>query len=125
LHHERGELERRIMDALWDRGRATVREMVGRLGGGLAYTTVMTVLDRLHTKGRVKRRKEGKAWHYEATEPRAVVIGAQAAGLLTSKEAAAEPVLMAFIDRAEKVDPGVLDKLEQMIRKRRKRKGDR
>ena len=125
MHHERGELEQRIMDALWDHGAATVREMLKRLGGQLAYTTVMTVLDRLYGKGKVIRTKEGKAWRYEAAEPRAVVIGGQAAGLLTGHEAD-EPVLMAFIDRAEEVDPGVLDKLEQMIKKRRQRdKGGR
>ena len=56
---------------------------------------------------------------YEAAEPRAVTIGGQAASLLTG-DGAEEPVLMAFIDRAEKVDPSVLDKLERMIRKRRK-----
>jgi BlaI family transcriptional regulator, penicillinase repressor len=122
---KRGELERQVMDALWDHGEATVRDMVGRLGGRLAYTTVMTVLDRLHTKGEVVRHKEGLAWLYQASAPREKVIGDKAAGLLTGGKAEAELMLMAFIDRAEQVDPSVLDKLEQMIQKRRKcRRGD-
>lgn len=121
-----GELEQRIMDALWDGGESTVRQMVGRLGNKLAYTTVMTVLDRLHKKKEVVRSKKGLAWIYRAAAPRERVIGAEAAGLLTATKAEAEPTLMAFIDRAEQVDPTVLDKLERMIQQRRKdREGQR
>lgn len=120
---QRGKLEQRIIDALWDQGEATVREMHGRLGGRLAYTTVMTVLDRLHTKGEVVRCKDGLAWLYKAAVPRATAIGEQAARLLAEGKGETASVLMAFIDRTERVDPGVLDKLEEMIRQHRKRHG--
>ncbi|GIF70501.1 BlaI/MecI/CopY family transcriptional regulator [Asanoa siamensis] len=61
-----GELERAVMDVLWDRsGPATVREVVDALDGrDLAYTTVMTVLDRLAGKGMVERERHGRAWSY-------------------------------------------------------------
>ena len=114
-----GALEERIMNTLWDRGEATVRRVQELLGGELAYTTVMTVLDRLHHKGRVRRRKEGRAWCYEATEPRAAVLGQRAASLLTGSEEQPEPLLMAFLDRAEADDPKVLDELERLIQQRR------
>jgi len=106
------------MDVLWDRGAATVRQVMVHMGDTLAYTTVMTVLARLHGKGRVSRRKEGLAWRYRAAEPREQVLGARAAELLTG-EGAAEPLLAAFLDHAEEVDPEVLDTLERMIRQRR------
>lgn len=113
------------MNLLWDRGDATVREMLERLGGTLAYTTVMTVLDRLHGKGQVIRRKEGMAWRYRAAEAREAVLGQKAAALLTDARGEPEPLLMAFLDRADATDPGVLDELERLIQKRRQdhRKG--
>ncbi|GIF50180.1 putative transcriptional regulator [Asanoa ferruginea] len=62
-----GDLERAVMDVLWDRsGPATVREVVDGLAGrDLAYTTVMTVLDRLAGKGMVERERTGRAWSYQ------------------------------------------------------------
>ncbi len=107
------------MNALWDHGDAPVRTVLERVGGGLAYTTVMTVLDRLHRKGRVQRRKEGVAWIYRAAAPREAELGQQAAALLTEAGAEARPLLLAFLDRAEATDPAVLDKLEALIRERR------
>ncbi|QWF81225.1 BlaI/MecI/CopY family transcriptional regulator [Amycolatopsis sp. CA-230715] len=61
-----GELERAVMDALWDRGEpATVRVVHADLAErDLAYTTVMTVLTRLADKGLVRRERDGRAWRY-------------------------------------------------------------
>ncbi|MEQ4301131.1 BlaI/MecI/CopY family transcriptional regulator [Plantactinospora sp. B6F1] len=69
-----GDLERAVMDVLWDRGTgagATVREVAEALRGReLAYTTVMTVLDRLAGKGMVEREREGRAWRYRPAASR-------------------------------------------------------
>ncbi|MGA5817847.1 BlaI/MecI/CopY family transcriptional regulator [Kitasatospora sp. NPDC094028] len=65
-----GELEAEIMDRLWGWGRpATVREVVDDLQRHrpVAYTTVTTVADILHTKGWLRRDKVGRAWVYEPT----------------------------------------------------------
>lgn len=107
------------MNSLWDRGEGTVRQVLERVGGTLAYTTVMTVLDRLHSKGQVRRSKAGLAWRYRAAAPREAVLGEQAAALITGAEGEPEPLLMAFLDRAEATDPGVLDDLERLLRQRR------
>ncbi len=64
------------MDVLWDTvpstsDGVTVREVADALHGReLAYTTVMTVLDRLAGKGMVQRQREGRAWQYRATASR-------------------------------------------------------
>ncbi|MFH9350028.1 BlaI/MecI/CopY family transcriptional regulator [Kitasatospora sp. NPDC017646] len=58
------------MDRLWSWGRpATVREVVDDLQQqrAVAYTTVTTVADILHTKGWLRRAKVGRAWVYEPT----------------------------------------------------------
>lgn len=67
-----GELERAVLEVLWDRGEpCLVRDVVRALAPrDLAYTTVMTVLDRLEKKDVVRRRRDGRAWRYEATSTR-------------------------------------------------------
>jgi predicted transcriptional regulator len=61
-----GDLERAIMDVLWETDTPlTVREVSARLTErNLAHTTVMTVLDRLAKKGFAKRQRDGRAWRY-------------------------------------------------------------
>ena len=68
-----GELEAAIMDRLWDWGRPVlVREVVDALQDerGLAYTTVMTVMENLYRKGWLRRERDGRAWRYEPTGSR-------------------------------------------------------
>jgi predicted transcriptional regulator len=63
-----GELETEIMRRLWRRATpTTVRELVDELQQDrqIAYTTVMTVLDNLHTKGWLRRDLDGRAYRYE------------------------------------------------------------
>lgn len=64
------------MDVLWDRsGPASVREVADALPGReLAYTTVMTVLDRLAGKGMVERERAGRAWSYRPAAAREAYI---------------------------------------------------
>ena len=61
-----GDLERAIMDVLWETDTSlTVREVSARLTErNLAHTTVMTVLDRLAKKGFARRERDGRAWRY-------------------------------------------------------------
>ena len=68
-----GELEAVIMDRLWEWGRPVlVREVVDDLRDerGLAYTTVMTVMENLYRKGWLRRHRDGRAWSYEPTGSR-------------------------------------------------------
>lgn len=67
-----GELERAVMEVLWNRGEpCVVRDVAQALvDRRLAYTTVMTVLDRLAKKGVVRRQRDGRAWRYEPTNSR-------------------------------------------------------
>ena len=80
----RGELERQVMVLLWRAGEPlTVADVQGLLirDRDLAYTTVMTVLDRLAKKG-LARREARPAWYYEPTDPQSVVLAREMAGLL-------------------------------------------
>lgn len=61
-----GPLETAVMDRLWKRRTATVRDVVDDLGRSrsLAYTTVMTIMTRLHGKGLLIRERDGKTYVY-------------------------------------------------------------
>ncbi|SEH03818.1 Predicted transcriptional regulator [Nonomuraea solani] len=64
-----GGLETTIMDRMWAiRQPASVRDVLEHLqkDRAIAYTTVMTVMDKLHTKGLLKRQPVGRAYIYEA-----------------------------------------------------------
>src|ERR1700741_1913655 len=63
-----GELKAGIMDRLWEWARPGLgREVVDdrRDERGLAYTTVMTVMENLYRKGWLRRERDGRAWRYE------------------------------------------------------------
>lgn len=65
-HLTPGEFE--LMEILWPLGEASVRAVWSRVkpDRGLAYTTVMTVLEKMHRKGILVQRKKGKAYLYSA-----------------------------------------------------------
>lgn len=71
-----GDLERAVIEHLWavngDGSGVTVREVHDAVGvdRGLAYTTLMTVLDRMSKKGLVSRERDGRAWRYTAASSR-------------------------------------------------------
>jgi predicted transcriptional regulator len=68
-----GELEAVIMDRIWSRDPdgplTTVREVFDELSAerNIAYTTVMSTMDNLHTKGWLARERDGKAYRYWPT----------------------------------------------------------
>lgn len=68
----RGELEAEVLATLWAApGPLTPADVQQRLGDGLAYSTVVTILSRLHAKGTLVRESQGRAYAYHpvADEP--------------------------------------------------------
>lgn len=120
-----GQLEQRLMELLWDSGEPLlVRDVLARLGRSkLAYTTVMTTLDRLYKKRLLTRAKQGNAFAYQRAIDRETyqrrIVTAAVAPLL---EEAAGPVLAAFVDVAAKVDDRHLAELERLIAVHRSRR---
>lgn len=67
-----GELEALVLSALHrEAGPVTAGRLQERLGKELAYTTVMTILTRLHAKGVVSRERTGRAFVWRATSDEA------------------------------------------------------
>ena len=104
-----GRLEATVMEILWRRGPANVRQVAGELDRPLAYTTVMTTLDRLFKKGLLDRRKQDRAFIYE---PR---LSRHAWGLKH-----ADLVISQLVETAGEYDQALLSELEKKIRLKRK-----
>ena len=102
-----GPLESVVMERVWKRGPLTVRDVVEEIGRprGLAYTTVMTVMVRLHGKGLLARERNGKTYLYRAVstrdEHRALLSRDLARGLVSQFGDAA---LAAFSAELDEVD---------------------
>ena len=120
-----GNLEREVMEVVWAHGECTVRRVQAALPRQVAYTTVMTTLDRLFKKGFVTRTRAGRAFAYCAAQTRAQTEAALASGMVSGlfSTGAAVPILSNLVDAVGSQDGGaqLLDALEEMVRDKRRR----
>ncbi len=96
-----GTLERDVMRILWKRGELSVREVHDELhrGRAIAYTTVMTVMQRLAEKGVLTRRQDGAAYLYRPAADRARFFRAMLRDFLASlKHDFGEAAVASFLD---------------------------
>jgi predicted transcriptional regulator len=111
------------MDVLWSRGESNVRDVAEKLGRPLAYTTVMTTLDRLFKKGLLARRKSERAFLYAPRLSRPdwerQRAGELVAGFLAGPGQSGETLISCFLDEVGR-DASLLDELERKIRIKRK-----
>ncbi|GAB3706372.1 BlaI/MecI/CopY family transcriptional regulator [Mariniluteicoccus flavus] len=102
-----GELEQKVMDVLWHAaGAQSVREVHGVLTGtrDLAYTTVMTVLDRLARKGLVERERDGRQWIYVPAQSRETLVADEVLELLGDDTDERRAVLAELVRRLDPAD---------------------
>jgi predicted transcriptional regulator len=101
-----------------------VREVHRAFDERIAYTTLMTTLDRLYKKGLLDRHKEGRAFLYSPRVSRAQleqgvaedVIG----GLLDHGGRGVEPVLACIVDAVSEHDRALLDELDRLVQEKRR-----
>ena len=121
-----GALETEVMDAVWRAGRELrVRDVHARFQPRLAYTTVMTTMDRLFKKGLLDRRRDGRAFVYTARVTRRQLVLDAGAGLIRGLiDSEGEPALSFLVDAVTESDRELLDRLERLVReKKRQAKG--
>jgi predicted transcriptional regulator len=111
-------LETQIMQVLWDLGPATVQDVQTRLDTGLAYTTVQTMLNVLHRKGRVKRSLEGKAYRYQAVLSREKAISQSIGELVDRMFGGSVDALLMNLLKQRQIDRNQLEKLNSIIEER-------
>lgn len=124
-----GPLEERLLEALWQHSTAmTVRELVDQHCSDLAYTTVMTTLDRLYKKNLLKREAEGRAFRYASRftrdELHQLALTETLHQALDASPASALP-LSYLVETLSERDTQLLDELEQLVEAKRRqlRKG--
>ncbi len=118
-----GPLENQLLRALWQRGHATVRELLVESGSESAYTTIMTTLDRLFKKGLLEREHDGRAFRYRPRQSEAEhsqsAVASNLQKLLHVSSDAAVPVSF-LVDAVTEHDVALLDELERAIRRKRR-----
>ena len=118
-----GPLEERLLEALWRAGHATVRDLVADSCEDLAYTTVMTTLDRLYKKGLLSREAEGRAFRYAPSVSREQmhreVAGEAVRQMLDASPAASLP-LSYLVEILTERDSQLLDELRQVVENKRR-----
>src|ERR1700674_1749438 len=118
-----GPLEQQLLSALWMRGSATVRKLLDAGEIKLAYTTVMTTLDRLYKKQLLNRAAEGRAFRYSPRYTREelekAVVGETIRQLLGSGAAASLP-LSYLVEAVSEHDARLLDDLQRLLDQKRR-----
>ena len=124
LDNTLGSLEREVMAVVWNHDEISVRDACTQLGSSVAYTTVMTTMDRLFKKRLLARWKSGRAFLYRAAATREEIEGAVAAeivqGLLQRDGSGPLPILSSLVDAVSDRDRALLDELERLIREKRR-----
>ena len=116
-------LELQIMNVLWDRGPSNVQEVQGALDAPLAYTTVQTMLNVLHRKGRVKRTLRGRAYDYAPLLSREQATGNAVRDVIDRVfDGSVEGLLMMLV-RTKQLDAKKLARLTELVEA--KKKGER
>ncbi|KQV94216.1 BlaI/MecI/CopY family transcriptional regulator [Streptomyces sp. Root369] len=107
----RGELESGVLAALWAAAEPlTARQVLERLPGDLAYTTVLTILSRLHDKGMLVRQPAGRGFAYAPVRDEASDTAVQMHGLL-ERGSDREAVLTRFVSELSQEDEQLLHRL--------------
>jgi len=116
--HRIGALEAQVLACLWDAtAPLSVRDVASKLKGRRrAYTTVMTVLARLHEKGLVERVLAGRAYLYRASGTPAEIEARTIQDLLAASDDP-KAVLAHFVEELAK-DPDLLRTLDRLRRGR-------
>jgi predicted transcriptional regulator len=118
-----GRLERQVLEETWRRPETSVREVFLAFEEKVAYTTLMTTLDRLYKKRLLSRRKDGRAFLYSPLVTREGLEQGIAEdlidGLLGHAGQSVEPVLACIVDAVSERDRELLDELDRLIREKR------
>lgn len=119
-----GKLEREVLEQIWQRREVSVRDVYLQFEERIAYTTLMTTLDRLYKKRLLHRRKDGRAFLYSAAVGRDEfedgiredVIDS----LFESGIGEIQPVLACFVDTVSERDRELLDELERLVKEKKR-----
>jgi predicted transcriptional regulator len=119
-----GPLESKVLDLLWGQDRAVTVRHVHLAFPELAYTTLMTTLDRLYRKGILVRRRRGRAFAYEPGCSRDELLSKGLSGHVTDllgASGASTAILSTLVRAVGRKDVALLDELDALIEAERAR----
>ncbi len=112
------------MEILWESGESNVREVAARLAHPLAYTTVMTTLDRLFKKGLLQRHRIDRAFIYSPRLSRQdwerQIAREFVAGFLAGPHSSRQLLISGLLDAVGQHDAVLLEELQKKIQSKRK-----
>ena len=112
-------LELEIMHVLWNEGASNVQAVQQHLERELAYTTVQTMLNILHRKGKVKRALKDRAYFYSPVVSRSHVVGNHLSDLVERLfGGSAESLVMSLVE-TKHLTPKKLARLQKLIEENR------
>ncbi len=118
-----GPLELDVMEVMWNFGASNSRDVMERMERNLAYTTVMTTLDRLFKKGFLHREMTDRTFVYSVKLSREDWDSCRAkelmAGFLAGPEESRHLLLSCLVDAVGTHDSELLDELEKKIQRKR------
>lgn len=118
-----GQLESAVLAVLWDAGEplspGQVRDRLAAGEGDLSYSTVVTILSRLHEKGALARSRDGRAFRYTPVADKAGLTARRLSALL-NRAPDREAVLSRFVDDLSDGDEALL---RTLLAERRDRGG--
>jgi len=118
-----GPLEQQLLEELWQRKNATVRELLESRDTKLAYTTIMTTLDRLYKKELLDRVPEGRAFRYSprhSQQELEKVTASETIRQLLSSGTTANLPLSYLVEAVSEHDVHLLDELQRLLEQKRR-----
>jgi predicted transcriptional regulator len=118
-----GTLETEVMERAWTHNEISVRDLHQEMEGRLAYTTLMTTLDRLYKKGLLRRRKEGKAYFYSAIlseQEYQESLTQHFFGMVLHDRKNSGAVLSRFVEAVSQTDREMLEQLDEIVKAKRR-----
>lgn len=110
-------LELQIMNVLWDCGPSNVQSVQEKLTASpkLAYTTVQTMLNVLHRKGRVRRRLRGRAFEYVPVLTREKAASNAIGDMINRLFGGSVDGLLMSLVKSQQLDPRKLQELSGLV----------
>ena len=119
-----GKLEREVLEQIWQHREVSVRDVYLQFEERIAYTTLMTTLDRLYKKRLLHRRKDGRAFLYSAAVGREEFEHSIREDVIDSLfepgVGEIQPVLACFVDTVSERDRELLDELERLVKEKKR-----
>jgi predicted transcriptional regulator len=112
-----GTLELQVLKAIWDRQPCSVPEIADLLGrqGGYAPTTILTVVQRLHAKGFLRRRKQEGLYRYTAAKSRTQTISRLIDQFVETVLDRSPLPLVAYLAESDRLSPQQVAELRQIV----------